>query len=126
MSLIKRQRYMTHYSQEPRKSDLLVCIPYTYNPSVTNRMRTFCNVKLQKMLDKILSPFLKNELLRSIIQLKYINKNRIVHYVSGLFLVRVFPPSDCIRTRKTPNMDTFHRVVLRSLSNIHDGAYLWK
>ena len=126
MSLIKRQRYMTHYSQEPRKSDLLVCIPYTCNPAVTNRMITFCNAKLQKMLDKILSSFLKNELLRSIIQLKYINKNRIVHYVFGAVLVRVFPPSDCIRTRKTPNMDTFHRVRLRSLSNIHDGAYLWK
>ena len=31
-------------------------------------------------------------------------------YIFGVFLVRIFPHSDWIRTRKTPNTDTFHAV----------------
>ena len=32
--------------------------------------------------------------------------------IFGVFLVRIFPHSDWIRTRKTPNMDTFHAVLV--------------
>ena len=37
--------------------------------------------------------------------------------IFGVFLVRIFPHSDWIRTRKTPNTDTFHAVLVLHINN---------
>ena len=39
-------------------------------------------------------------------------------FIFGVFLVRIFPHTDWIRTRKTPNTDTFHAVKV-TVENMH-------